>query len=186
MIAAALLLQVAAAMPFLEQGRFADARAPLEKACAAREANGCYLLGRTLYTLDQYEAALRVLTPLAATDRDPWRVQDALGSVYEALRRPAEAERAFAQAVSGNRDRTADPRYHFGRFLIREGRAEAAIAVLQPAVEKFPAHELARFEFGRALYQLGRLSEAETQLSRVPSLEEARRLLEKLKRQNPR
>jgi tetratricopeptide (TPR) repeat protein len=111
MIGAALLLQVAAAMPLLEQGRFADARAPLEKACAAREANGCYLLGRTLYTLDQYEAALRVLTPLAATDRDPWRVQDALGSVYEALRRPAEAERAFAQAVSGNRDRTADPRH---------------------------------------------------------------------------
>ena len=186
MIGAALLLQVAAAMPLLEQGRFSDARMPLEKACAAREANGCSLLGRTLYTLDQYEAALRVLTPLAATDRDPWRVQDALGSVYEALRRPAEAERAFVQAVSGNRDRTADPRYHLGRFLIREGRAAEAIAILTPAVEKFPRHELAHFELGRALYQTGRFAEAEIQLSRAPSLEEARRLLDKLKRQGPR
>lgn len=186
MIGAVLILQVAAAMPLLEQGRFADARAPLEKACSAREPNGCYLLGRTLYTLDQYEAALRVLLPLAETDRDPWRVQDALGSVYEALRRPAEAERAFQQAVNGNRDRAADPRYHLGRFLIREGRPAEAVAILTPAVDKFPRHELGHFELGRAFYQTGRVAEAQRQLSRAPSLEEARRLLDKLKRQSPR
>lgn len=184
MIVAALVLQVAAAMPLLEQGRFAEARIPLEKACAAKEANSCYLLGRTLYSIDQYEAALQILAPLVATDRDPFRVHDALGSAYEALRRPAEAERSFRDAVTGNRERTADCRYHLGRFLIREGRPAEAIQVLAPAAAKFPKHELVHFELGRAFYQTNRLAEAEAQLNSAPSLEEARRLLEKVKRQN--
>lgn len=184
MTALFILWQVAAAMPLLEQSRFADARPYLEKACESKEANGCYLLGRTLFTLDRYEEALGVLAPLAATDRDPWRVRDALGPVYEALRRPAEAERNFREAVAGNRDRSPEPRYHFGRFLIREGRAGEAITVLAPAAAKFKSYELARFELGRAYYQTNRLAEAEMELAAAPSLEEARRLLQKVRRQS--
>ena len=183
MIGLALVLQVAAAMPLLEQGRFADARVYLEKACAGHEANGCYLLGRTLFSLDQYEAARDVLSPLAATDRDPWRVHDALGSVNEALRRPADAERHFREAIRGNQDRGPEPRYHFGRFLIREARAAEAVAVLAPGAGKFKGFTLLRFELGRAYYQTGRLAEAETELESAVSLEEARRLLQKVRKQ---
>jgi len=176
-------LQVAAAMPYLEQGRFADARPFLEKACAAREANGCYLLGRTLFSLDQYEAALKVLSPLATSDRDPWRVQDALGSVEEALRNPAKAEQHFREAMAGNRDRTPEPRYHLGRFLIREARAAEAATVLAPGARLFPRYEPIRFDLGRAYYQLNRFEEAARELEAAPSLEEARRLLQKVRRQ---
>ncbi len=183
MIALFLAWQVAAAMPHLEQGRFAEARPFLEKACAAREANGCYLLGRTLFSLDQYDAALKVLSPLAVTDRDPWRVHDALGSVYEALRRPVEAERHFRESVQGNRDRSPEPRYHFGRFLMREGRAVEAAGILAPAANLFPRYELVRFELGRAYYQTNRFDDAQTELAAAPSLEEARRLFEKVRRQ---
>ena len=186
MIAVWMLWQVAAAMPLLEQGRFADAVPFLENACARQEANGCYLLGRALFTLDQYEKARTVLTPLIGSDRDPWRVHDALGAVEEASRRPTDAERHYREAVAGNRDRSAEPRYHFGRFLVREGRPEEAIAILSPAAAKFPAYELVRFELGRALYQSGRMGEAEAQLKSAPSLEEARRLLQKLLRQSGR
>ena len=183
MIALALAFQVAAAMPFLEKGQFADARPLLETACAAREANGCYLLGRTLFTLDRYEDARKILTPLAASDANPWRVHDALGSVHEALRRPADAERHFQLAVAGNKDTTPEPRYHLGRFLIREGRPADAVTVLSPAATRFSKYELVRFELGRALYQLSRFQEAETQLAAAPSLDEARRLLAKLRKQ---
>ena len=183
MIAFALIWQVSAAMPLLEQGKFADARPVLEKACAAREANGCYLLGRTLFTLDQYEAALKVLTPLAATDRAPWRVHDALGSVQEALRRPSDAEGHFRQAINGNKRQSPEPSYHFGRFLVREGRTGEALAVLVPAAETFPAYEPIRFELGRAYYQTNRLPEAERQLAAAPTLPEARKLLEKVQKQ---
>ena len=171
-------------MPFLEQGRFADARPILEKACAGNEANSCYLLGRTLFSMDQYEAALRVLSPLTATDASPWRVQDALGSVYEALRRPVDAEREFRAGVAGNKERSPEPRYHYGRFLIREGRASEGVEVLRPAAIRFPKYELVRFELGRALYQLNRLEEAEREIAAAPSLEEARRLLQKIRRQS--
>ncbi|MFN0103540.1 MAG: tetratricopeptide repeat protein [Bryobacteraceae bacterium] len=181
----ALLLawQVAVAMPLLEQSRFADARLYLEKACAAGETNGCYLLGRTLFSLDRYDEALKVLAPLSATDRNPWRVHDALGSVYEALRRPAEAERHFKESVEGNRDQSPEPRYHFGRFLIREGRAAEAVAMLSPAANKFPRHELVHFELGRAYYQTNRMEDAEKELTAAPSLDEAKRLLQKVRRQ---
>ncbi len=186
MIATLVLWQVAAAMPLLEQGRFADAVPLLENACTRQEVNGCYLLGRTLFTLDQYEKARTVLTPLIGSDRDPWRIHDALGAVEEAMRRPAEAEKHYRDAVGGNRDRSPVPRYHFGRFLVREGRPEDAITILKPAVAKFPADQLVRFELGRALYQSGRMGEAEAQLKSAPSLEEARRLLQKLLRQSGR
>jgi Flp pilus assembly protein TadD len=176
--------QVAAAMPLLEQGRFADARPILEKSCAEREADGCYLLGRTLFSLDQYEAALKVLAPLAATDVKPWRVHDALGSVFEALRRTVEAERHFRESVKGNKDRSPEPRYHFGRFLTREGRAPEAVEVLAPGAKLFPNHERVRFELGRALYQSNRFEEAEKEIAAAPSLEEARRLLQKVRRQS--
>lgn len=173
-----LLLQVAAAMPLLQEGRFDDARAPLAAACKQGEPNGCYLLGRTLYTLEQYDAALATLLPLRATDKDPWRVDDALALVYEGMRKPAEAEKHFQSAITG---RAPDPRYHYGRFLIREGRAEKAIEVLATSAKEFPKHELTRFELGRAFYQLGRYNDAERELALAPSLDEARRLLNKVR-----
>ncbi|MBM3763840.1 MAG: tetratricopeptide repeat protein [Acidobacteria bacterium] len=173
-----LLFQVAAAMPLLQEGRFEDARAPLVLACKQGEANGCYLLGRTLYTLEKYDAALATLLPLRATDKDPWRVDDAIALVYEGLRRPAEADKYFQTAITG---RAPDPRYHYGRFLIREGHAEKAVAVLAASAKEFPKHELTRFELGRAYSQLGRLQEAEIQLALAPSLDEARRLLIKVR-----
>ena len=173
-----LLLQVAVAMPLLQEGRFEDARAPLAVACKQGEANGCYLLGRTLYTLEQYDAALAALLPLRTTDRDPWRVDDAIALVYEGLRKPAEAEKHFQLAIAG---RAPDPRYHYGRFLIREGRAAKAVEVLTASAKEFPKHELTRFELGRAHYQLGRIEDAERELALAPSLDEARRLLGKVK-----
>lgn len=173
-----LLLQVAAAMPLLQEGRFEDARTPLAVACKQGEANGCYLLGRTLYTLEQYDAALATLLPLRASDKDPWRVDDALALVYEGLRRPAEAEKHFQAAIVG---RAPDPRYHYGRFLIREGRAVLAVEVLAASAKEFPKHELTRFELGRAYYQLGKFEDAERELALAPSLDEARRLLNKVR-----
>jgi Flp pilus assembly protein TadD len=173
-----LLLQVAAAMPLLQEGRFEEARVPLVQACKQGEANGCYLLGRTLYTLEQYDAALATLSPLLTTDKDPWRVSDAIALVYEGMRHQAEAEKHFQAAIVG---RAPDPRYHYGRFLIREGRAVRAIEVLAASTKEFPKHEPTRFELGRAYYQLGRYADAEKELSAAPSLEEARRLLAKVR-----
>ncbi|MDX2181228.1 MAG: tetratricopeptide repeat protein [Bryobacteraceae bacterium] len=157
-------------MPALEKGDFAAARPPLERACDAREPNGCYLLGRTLLALDQYEKAVRVLEPLVSTDPSPGRVADALGLCYEALRRTADAEAMYKKAG-------AAAQHRYGRFLIREGRAADAVKAL--AAVETPS---GRFELGRALYQLGRLAEAENALEAAGSLPEAQALLAKVRR----
>ena len=58
-----------------------------------------------------------------------------------------------------------------------------AAGILAPAANLFPRYELVRFELGRAYYQTNRLDDAQTELAAAPSLEEARRLFEKVRRQ---
>lgn|GEM_PF-5177352 len=157
-------------MAALEKGDFAAARPILERACDSREPNGCYLLGRTLLALDQYDKAARALEPLLKSDPSPGRVADALGLCYEALRRTSEAEAMYRKAGDA-------ALHHYGRFLVREGRADEAVKVL-----KNMASPAAMFELGRALYQLGRFAEAEKALGAASSLPEARALSDKIRR----
>ncbi len=167
-------------MPLLERGEFAAALPPLERACTKGEANACYLRGRALLSLDRYAQAKTVLQEARAKDPFPWRVDDALGLIAEALGEPAEA--LFTQAIAGNRNATAEPRLHYGQYLIRQGRATEALAPLAAVAKQFPNYALVRFEHGRALYQLGRLAEAEIELAASNS-DAARALLAKVRRQ---
>lgn len=179
-----LLLQVAVAMPLLERGEFAEALPLLQKACERKEANGCYLYGRTLFSLDRYEPARAALLQIRRVDPYPWRVDDALAQIHEALGEPKAAAAAFSLALQGNRDTTAEPRLHYGQFLIRQGRPAEALAPLAAAASQFPRHQEVRFETGRALYQLGRLAEAVSHLEAAPSVNAARLLLAKVRRQS--
>lgn len=180
LIWAKLAWQVAAAMPMLQRGDFAAALPALERACLKSETNGCYLWGRALLSLDRYASAKEVLTRARRDDRFPWRVDDALGLVAEATGEPAEA--LYAQAVTGNQSVSAEPRLHYGQYLIRQGRPSEAVSPLASAAQQFPSHALVRFEHGRALYQLGRLDEAEVELA-ASSTDSARALLAKVRRQ---
>ena len=177
---ARLAWQVAAAMPLLERGEFAAALPPLERACAKRETNACYLWGRALLSLDRYGLAKEVLTKARAADRFPWRVDDALGLIAEASGEPAEA--LYAGAVAGNQGATVEPRLHYGQYLMRQGRVAESLEPLGSAAKQFPGNGLVRFEYGRALYQVGRMAEAEAELSAAGS-EAAGALLVKVRRQ---
>ena len=167
-------------MPLLERGEFAAALPPLERACAQRETNACYLWGRALLSLDRFGPAALVLSKQRAQDPYPWRVDDALGLIAEATGQPAEA--LFTAAIAGNRQTTAEPRLHYGQYLIRQGRPAEALASLASAAKQFPAYAQVRFEHGRALYQLGRLAEAEVELAASGSAP-AQALLAKVRRQ---
>ena len=177
---AKLAWQVAAAMPLLERGEFAAALPPLEQACQRGETNGCYLWGRALLSLDRYLPAREVLMQARRRDEFPWRVDDALGLVAEALGEAAEA--LFLAAVKGNGNSSAEPRLHYGQYLMRQGRAAEALMPLASGAKQFPAHGLLRFEYGRALYQLDRLAEAEAELA-AAGTEAAKALLAKVRRQ---
>ena len=92
------------------------------------------------------------------------------------------AQALFVAAVKGNGNTSAEPRLHYGQYLMRQGRAVEAISPLASGAKQFPAHGLLRFEYGRALYQLDRLAEAETELA-ASGIEAAKALLAKVRRQ---
>ena len=123
--------QVSTAMPLLERGEFAAALPPLERACVQAENNACYLWGRALLSLDRFDQAKLVLTRQRPHDRYPWRVDDALGLIAEATGEPAES--LFTAAIAGNRNSTAEPRLHYGQYLIRQGRPAEALIPLASA-----------------------------------------------------
>ena len=65
---------------------------------------------------------------------------------------------------------------------MRQGRAAETMGQLGSAAKQFPGNGLVRFEYGRALYQVGRMAEAEAELSASRS-EAAGALLVKVRRQ---
>lgn len=174
--------QLADARTLLEKREFQAARAVLAAACEAKEPEACYLLARTLLQLDDYEAALRLLAPLRASDPQPWRVAEAMALANEALGRRAEAEARYKESIRECGGCSAIPYWHFGRFLTRDGRAREAISVMAPVAERFDHPEL-RFELGRAYYSEGKLNEAERALLRAGENENAKRLLTRIRQQ---
>jgi len=172
--------QVSVAMPALERGEFAAALPLLERACQNSEKNSCYLLGRALLSLDRFAQAKVVLTKQRPADPFPWRVDDALGLIAEAT--GDDAGPLFARAIAGNRNASAEPRLHYGQYLIRQGRPSDALVPLASAARQFPAYAQVRFEHGRALYQLARMAEAEAELVASNSAA-AQALLAKVRRQ---
>lgn len=174
--------QLADARTLLEKREFQAARAVLAAACEAKEPEACYLLARTLLQLDDYEAALRLLASLRASDPQPWRVVEAMALANEALGRRVEAEALYRDSIRECGICSAIPYWHFGRFLTRDGRAKEAIAVMAPVAERLGTPPL-WFELGRAYYSEGKLDEAERALLRAGGHENAGRLLTRIRRQ---
>lgn len=162
-------------------GDYHGSVAPFERACGIdpRLVDACYYLGRALYASDRYGAALAPLRRAQAVDAVKSRSEAALGQCHEALGEAAEAERWFRAAV-GRRDAAEQAaRLAYGRFLVRQGRAQEAVPVLEAGQR--PESAEARYELGFALSQCDRVAEAVVELERAPGHEAARLLLGKLK-----
>lgn len=139
--------------------RYNEAEDAFARACklAPKLAGACYFHARALYALDRFDASLAALTN--CDSRDP-QVQLARAQALEGLGGYAEAEPEFRKAFS------SDPSagVGLGRFLIRQGRFEEAIAPLEAAAAKTPGSAEARTHLGRALLETGRVGEAVRQL----------------------
>ncbi|MGC4049566.1 MAG: tetratricopeptide repeat protein [Paludibaculum sp.] len=147
-----------------------DSIAPFRQACTLdpRLLDACYYYGRNLYGTDRYEEALAPLEKALQTDAVKGRAEAALGQCLHALGRPEAAEKRFQSAIA-RRDRAEQmARVAFGQFLVRQGRAEEAVAVLKPAQQ--PASYEASHELGLALSQTGQLDEALVALQRAVQL----------------
>ncbi len=169
-----------AGMKAASAGDFVSAAAHFAKACDAdpRDQDNCYFLGRALFTAGRYREAVPAFEKArkAATRAKLDRVERAAGLNFAALDLPAEAERHFKDAIQARQrsDRAAeDARIDYGAFLSRQGRAEEAAVLLEPACLENPRSARAHLESGRALLHLGRPGDAVKRLETAVQLDPA-------------
>jgi anaphase-promoting complex subunit 3 len=143
---------------------------PLREACKLdrRLPDACYYFGRALYATDRYEAALEPLGQALQTDTDKARAETALAQALEALGRDQEAERHFRSAMARKDPFATRARTPYGRFLMRQGRMNEALAMLESAQQPESAEAL--IEYARALMQANQVELAAAKLERLVEL----------------
>ena len=147
---------------------YRGASVSLGRACALdpNDEDNCYLQGRSLFVLGQYDEAVQPFDKAmrAAPPANQAAVHRASALNFVELGMTQEAERHFRDAIRLYRASTAvpqpDPRLDYGAFLIRQGRAQDALEMLQQSVTASPGSPRAHAELGRALLELDRPAEA--------------------------
>ena len=179
LIWAELAWQVSTAMPLLERGEFAAALPVLGR--LARSGRQCLLLGGAPLAGPLFPGQ-RILTGERSRDEFPWRIDDALGLIAEASGEVADA--LFQSAIAGNRDKNsgASGCTTGNTWFVRAARLRRSCP-WSPLPNSFRGMRRRGSNiYGRALYQVGRFADAETQLA-ASGTEAAQALLAKVRRQ---
>jgi tetratricopeptide (TPR) repeat protein len=151
----------------------------LSKACALEpnDEDNCYLQGRSLFVLGQYDEAVQPFEKAmqASTPANQAAVHRAVALNFAELGMTQDAERHFRDAIRRYRAATGvaqpDPRLDYGAFLNRQGRTQDALEMLQQSVNASPGSSRAHAELGRALLELDRPAEALPQLKSAVDLD---------------
>jgi Flp pilus assembly protein TadD len=165
----------------LGRNDYRGASVSLGKACALdpNDEDNCYLHGRSLFVLGQYEEAVQPFDNAmhAAPPANQAAIHRATALNFVELGMTQEAERHFRDAIRLYRPAPGapqpDPRLDYGAFLSRQGRAQDALEMLQQSVTASPASPRAHAELGRALLELDRPAEALPHLKRAVDLDPA-------------
>ena len=151
----------------------------LGKACALdpKDEDNCYLQGRSLFVLGLYDEAAQPFDKAfrAAPQAKQAAVHRAAALNLVELGRTQDAEQHFRDAVRlyrvGPGVPQPDPRLDYGAFLIRQGRTQSALELLQQSVTASPGSPRTHAELGRALLELDRPAEAVTELKSAVDLD---------------
>jgi Flp pilus assembly protein TadD len=166
-------------LAFLGVNDYREASVALSRACALdpKDEDSCYLQARSLFVLGQYDEAVQPFDKAlhAAPPANRATVHRAVALNFAELGMTQEAERHFRDAIRLYRASTGgsqpDPRIDYGAFLIRQGRTQDALEMLQLCVAASPGSARAHAELGRALLELDRAAEALPQLKSAIDLD---------------
>ena len=176
---------ISAGLAALEEGRAAlkarnmeAAAAAFGKACALApsEADSCYYSAQTLHMLGRFDESQRAFERALehATAEGKARIHRAAALNLVGLGQPEKAEIQFQAAVRSYLDHAPgpeDPRVDYGAFLVRQGRTEDALPLLEKAAKAKPGSARAHAELGKALLDAGKAQAAAKSLERALALD---------------
>ena len=141
-----------------------------------KDEDGCYYLGRQLFSLGRYAEAVKPFeaAATAAPKEKLARTHRAAALNFVALGSSQEAERHFREAVRASRGPEqvrADVYTDYGAFLFREARPSEALEALEQAVKIDSRSARGYMQLGRVLLHLGKAQEAASALERAAELD---------------
>jgi Flp pilus assembly protein TadD len=155
---------------YMKVNRLDDAARMFERASriAPRVHHPRLNLGIILTRRGKYKEAVALLDALYRENQSISEVRIALGDVLIAMNRLDEAEPHLRAALLDSRlDRgsVGNAHYQLGLLLNKKQKYESAVIELSQAVQSIPNAARIHLQLGGALLQLGRLSDAQRELS---------------------
>lgn len=151
----------------LFEGRFAEARAPLEAAAAVLDRHRVrYRLGHCLLALGELAGAERALRGEIADHPDFAEAHNTLGFVLVNQAKPAEALSAFRAALDLE-PAHAEANANAANLLLKLNRPDEALAFATRALAASPGIAQSHLTQGLILHALGRYDEAVASLGRA-------------------
>ena len=132
------------------------------------QATGIFQKAEEAVGKKKYDQAVNFLKQLVESDANDFQAWTALGSVYLAQEKPAEAENAYLKAIE-IKPTSARPSLNLGRLLSSQKKFQEAIEPLTRVVELQPTLGDAHMLLGECYLQVKKGSKA------IPHLEEAAR-----------
>lgn len=155
------------------RGRFAEARALLERAVQADPgaAPALAALGRLHLLENDDQTAISYLERAVKLNPQDAESVYQLGVLYD---RGGQSEkgREFLRRALTLRAAYADPHYQLGRIAFRDKRYQEALAELEKAAAILPDQEAIRLLLGRTYQALGRAAEAKREFAEVRRLKQ--------------
>lgn len=137
------------------------------------DADAWYNLGRTKYTENRFEEAIRAFQECLKLEPKNEKAEDNLGLSHYGLGRTDEAQTAYKTAIewqSGAAEKDPGPFIDLGSLYLEQNRPNDALPYLRQATQVAPQDAKAHEKLGKAFAALERLPEAQTELEKAVSL----------------
>jgi tetratricopeptide (TPR) repeat protein len=163
------------ALDYVLMGDYGDAGRYLEEAVrmAPENAEARYHLGRVRYQQNRFDEAIASFQEVLRLEPNNVKAQDNIGLCLEAKNQMEDAVAAYQKAIEmdkKNLPQSAQPYLDLGALLVMTNRPEEGITHLLKAAEIDQKSSQARYQLGKAYFDLHRYSDAQA------AAEEAARL----------
>lgn len=134
------------------------------------DADAWYNLGRTKYTENRFDEAIRAFQECLKLEPKNEKAEDNLGLSYDGLGRANDAQTAYKTAIewqSGAAQKDPEPFIDLGVLYLEQNRPNDALPYLRQATQVAPQDAKAHEKLGKAYAALEQLPQAQSELEKA-------------------